>query len=352
MIMSYHHLFTTLAVAVLVTLTDDIHAQFDTTYYSSYDDYLTTRTYFSRKFTTFQYINRSQGYSIRYLPNTTLNFGVGATYKWATLNLAYGFGFLNPDRGRGDTRYLDLQFHSYGRKLTVDVLGQFYKGFYLGPRGKAAASPGEYYIRPDVRINAVGANVQYVLNFRRFSYRAAFMQNEWQRKSAGSALVGIELYAGGIAADSTLIPSAVWREIINPDIQKFRFVEVGANGGYAYTWVYKQHFFLTGALSFSLNAGFNTFIRETRSEQFFGLQPNTLGRISTGFNSSRWSVSFLYVTNSLRLAPDQPRNTLVLNTGNFRLIGVYRFKPSRRLRQYLRPVQEIDENVKEETNKG
>src|SRR5690606_14649801 len=89
--------------------------QNDSSYYVSYENQLTGRLYFSKKYTSFRYFDTEEDIALRYFPNTTLNMGVGATYKWATLNLGFGFGFLNPDNGRGDTRYLDLQGHFYGR---------------------------------------------------------------------------------------------------------------------------------------------------------------------------------------------------------------------------------------------
>ncbi len=233
---------------VCIMLSLHAHAQTtatptDTTYYQPYTRQVTGRFYFSRKFTSLVWQNRRGDYTLRYRPNTTLNMGVGATYKWATLNLAYGFGFLNPDRGRGKTRYLDLQFHSYGRKISVDVLGQFYRGFYLAPKGRAMPHETEYYQRPDLRVNILGATVQYVFNFRKFSYRAAFLQNEWQKRSAGTPLVGVEFYAGSVKSDSTITPAAIDTTAAALGIDKFRFAEIGPNIGYAYTYVYNKHFF-------------------------------------------------------------------------------------------------------------
>ena len=75
--------------------------QYDTSYYVSYEDQITGRFYLSQKYVSFRYIDTGNDLVFRYLPNTTLNMGVGATYKWATLNLAYGFGFLNPENGKG-----------------------------------------------------------------------------------------------------------------------------------------------------------------------------------------------------------------------------------------------------------
>jgi len=272
------HIFT---IFLVVCAGWPVSAQFrtqktDTAYYQPYLNKVTGRFYFSRKFTTLILQNGTRDYEVRYRPNTTLNMGVGATYRWATLNLAYGFGFLNPDRGRGKTRYLDLQFHSYGRKITIDILGSFYTGFYLAPRGKAVSNSTEYYLRPDVKVNAGGVTVQYVFNHGKFSYRAAFLQNEWQKRSAGSLLAGFDIYTGSIQADSTIIPAAMDAETAATGLNQMRFFELGPSLGYAYTYVYKRHFFVTGAGSVSLSAGFNTFYDHDGKTHATGITPNTL----------------------------------------------------------------------------
>lgn len=121
-------------------------AQYDSTYYVSYGHMITGRFYFSQKYTTFNFSNIDKDVTLDYKPNTTLNIGVGATYKWATLNLAYGFGFLNHDSDKGETKYLDLQLHCYGRKFALEGLGQFYTGFYLD-NTKVTDVLGHYYVR-------------------------------------------------------------------------------------------------------------------------------------------------------------------------------------------------------------
>ena len=231
-----------------------VSAQQDSTHIVSYANLLTGRFYFSQKFTSFRFQNTKAHYTLNFKPNTNVNMGLGASYKWATLNVAYGFGFLNPDEEKGKTHYIDLQIHSYGRKFTLDVLGQFYRGFYLSPQG-AASMPGHYYIRPDLRVNIVGGSFQYVLNYRQFSLRASYLQTEWQKKSAGSVLVGIEAYTGRVRADSTLTPTLINRNAANLNETKTTFFEFGPNLGYAYTLVMRDHFFVTGSASVSLDYG-------------------------------------------------------------------------------------------------
>src|SRR5690606_33339924 len=106
----------------------------DSQYIHEYRHFLTGRTYFSQKYTGVGIGGSSQWPSFRYRPNTSLNFGFGLTYNAFTLNLAYGFPFLNRNHDqRGQTKYLDLQSHIYSRKFVTDIFGQFYKGFYIAP---------------------------------------------------------------------------------------------------------------------------------------------------------------------------------------------------------------------------
>jgi hypothetical protein len=338
------HILLTWFVLLCVS---SVFAQQDTSYIEGYESRITGRFYFSRKFTTLRLQNNNPAYALRYRPNTTLNMGVGATYQWATLNLAYGFGFLNPDRGQGKTRYLDLQFHGYGKKITIDFLGQFYKGFFLSPKGTAAPSNSSYYLRPDLRVNAVGATVQYVFNHKQFSYRASFLQNEWQKKSAGSFLIGVELYAGGIRADSSVVPRAINQEVTTSDIHRMQFIQFGPNAGYAYTYVFDRHFFVTGAGSLTIAAGSNTTYQNEKRTVTTGINPNFLLRVSTGYNSRYWSISFLYVSNSLNLVSNHFDRSPVLSTGNFRVNFVHRFRPSRKVKKYLKVIDNVDKKIEQ-----
>jgi hypothetical protein len=314
-----------------------LQAQQDSSYYASYPRRLTVRFYFSRKFTSLNMSARN--YSVSYRPNTTLNMGIGATYKWATLNLAYGFPFLNPDLGQGKTRYLDLQFHNYGQKFVFDMFGQFYGGFYLWPKGTAASEPDKYYIRPDLRVNMVGTSMQYIFNNKRFSYRASYLQNEWQKKSAGTFLLGLEGFYGWIKSDSTLTPTVTDKTLAASDYKGFSFYDVGLNGGYAYTVVVKKNFFLTASAVASLDIESGSLKSEGRVINKTSISPNTLFRFATGYNSAKWAISLLYINSSVRInAVDR---LISINTSNVRLNFVRRFKLSKKTRSYLKPIDAL-----------
>ncbi|MBL0342415.1 MAG: DUF4421 family protein [Bacteroidetes bacterium] len=161
-----------LIIFILVLILSVAHstetvAQHDSTYFLSYTDQITGRFYFSQKYTNLLVEDGNKKLELDYRPNTTLNMGIGASYKWFTLNIAYGFAFLNQEKEKGDTKYLDLQAHFYGDKSNIDLFGQFYNGFYLAPEGKGTTN-NSYYLRPDLKVREFGGSYQYLFNHKSF----------------------------------------------------------------------------------------------------------------------------------------------------------------------------------------
>jgi hypothetical protein len=305
-------------------LSDRAFAQYDTSYYVSYHELLTGRVYFSRKYTSLRFWDRNDDIKLFYFPNTNLNMGVGATYHALTVNLAYGFGFLNPEQGRGETKYLDLQTHIYGRRLQFDIFGQFYDGFYLTNR-ELRDSNGDYYTRPDIKVREFGFAAQYIMNHKRFSFRAGFFQDEWQKKSAGSLLFGWQILYGIGTSDSTIVPASFNGIPSVAQDHTLTFFETGPGVGYAHTFVIKKHFFimLSGTINFGF--GFNKVVatQEQVSRAFF---PNFGFRSFAGYNSEQFAISITFTDESMYLGSADKDRLLELSTGNLRLNFAHRFR--------------------------
>jgi hypothetical protein len=312
----------------------------DNPYYQTFPDHLTARFYLSQKYTSLLFEDEKEGQRYLFAPNTTLNHGIGATYKWATLNLAYGFEALNPDLGQGDTRYLDLQAHAYPKTFVLDFFGQFYKGYHLAPQGLGAPPDERFYVDPEMRLTKIGVFWQYLFNSDKFSFRAAFLNNEWQKRSAGSFLAGFELYGGRAISDSLLLPATI---MLDPsrNFRTLRFLEIGPNVGYAYTLVIKKHFFITGALSTNLGFGYSQHEGNQDRNTEWGVRPNVFLRGFAGYNSEKWSINANYVHNRVRLVGNQQFANDVM-TGNYRVNFVYRFLPGPQLKRYLDVVDFTD----------
>ncbi|MCH7411139.1 DUF4421 domain-containing protein [Belliella sp. DSM 111904] len=310
-------------------------SQADSTYYVVYPDKLTTRVYTSRKYTALEVRDRVSGNKLRFEPNSTLNMGVGATYNNLTLNLAYGFGFLNPDRGTGESKYLDLQAHAYPKNLVIDLFGQFYRGYYVDLSSHDFSNE-PFYVSPTMRVHKFGANVQYLFNGDKISLRAAFLQNEWQKRSAGSPLLGFEIYGGNVLDEQGIIPVG-FLDDESRNFQRSNYFQFGPNVGYAHTFVILKHFFITGYASTNLSLGHQNLAFANGFENRWAISSNMFLRGFVGYNSEKWSVNFNYVHNRVEMVRNSSfDNTLM--TGNYRINFVYRFVPGRGIKKYLDAV--------------
>src|SRR5690606_10684835 len=121
----------------------------------------------------------------------------------------------------------------------------FYNGYYVSPQSFVTGFPG-FYIRPDIKVRMVGGSAYYVFNHRKFSYRAGLIQNEWQTKSAGTFLLGGDIFYGTVNSDSLLVPQEIANQFPQGSVSRMRFINIGPGAGYAYTFVYKRNWFATG----------------------------------------------------------------------------------------------------------
>lgn len=313
----------------------------DSTFYVSYPQKITARLYFSQKYTAFTIRDPAGKNPLLYRPNTKLNLGIGVTYHNVSINLAYGFAFLNGDKEKGKTKSLDLQGHLYPRKWVIDYFGQFYKGYYLYPAGYLSATSGNYYQRPDAKMILLGLAMYKVLNGNRFSYRAALIQNEWQKKSAGSLLVGAQAYYGAMKADSAWVPSQVKNDFAQSDISNIRFFNVGPGIGYAYTLVVQQHFFITGSFALNLNLNFLNETGTLTENSKINLSTAFLYKSAAGYNSSDWNFSVNWVGNQIKINNSSSSNKYLLPTSNYRIIIAKKISTGPKLKKHLSVVDRI-----------
>lgn len=262
----------------------------DTSYYESFPEMLTTRVYLSQKFLKFTIPPSGNQTDLEYKANTRMNLGIGATYHNISLNIFYGFAFLNKDTAKGKTKGLDLQLHIYPRRWAIDLIALFPKGYHLEPKGFGIADPNRYYYRPDVQLKLIGISAYQVPNKAKFSYRAAITQNEWQKKSAGSLLYGGTIYYGTAKGDSALVPKLIESAFPQKGIDNINFMAIGGGVGYAHTLVIDRHFFITASaignldLTMTSEDGINGKKRKT------SVGPSVVAKAAIGYNGPNWCV--------------------------------------------------------------
>ena len=325
----------------------DFTQKYDSSYITVYRDELTTRFYLFRKQNGLNLSERLLSPWMKYRTNDNLMLGLGYTYSFLTINLAMKFPFINDDDDLyGRSSYLDLSTHTIFRSIIVDLYLQYNKGFYLSNPDKVLASYVRTPARPargDLRTNLLGLNIQYLFNSSKYSYKAAFYQNEFQKKSAGSPIIGAEAYWALAMSDSAMVwnglPQSGYME--DRPFNQSDILNFGINAGYAYTFVWQETLYLSLSTMFGAAGGmhhvYNSMASETLSKGFTAGFSNST-RISFGFNSRQYYVGLSYIrfstTNQVGREPDW----IGYNTGSIRVNFVKRFitkKPIKVLRPDL-----------------
>ncbi|PLW99534.1 MAG: hypothetical protein C0591_02645 [Marinilabiliales bacterium] len=307
----------------------------DTAYYSSYMEQMTIRWYSSVKYTGFRILNMEEKQNLLYLSNVNYIIGAGISYSWFTLNIGINYyPIINNDEDiYGPTTYLDLQSHIYLRKMNIDLYAQYYEGYYLANSGNVIndwPQGDTFQIRPDIYTLTLGFNYQYVFNWKKFSYKAIYNQNEWQKKSAGSWVLGANAFYYTNRGDSTLIPANLKNTELfnNLDYSKQNVLNLGISGGYYYTLVLFKHYFISAGVAGGPSIGNSWLNTENIGKVSFSnvaLNLNVIARASIGYNSEKFFAGFSFLQQMFFNQIPSENIWTNFHTGNARIYFVYRF---------------------------
>lgn len=312
----------------------------DSGYIRSYDTMITARVYLSQKYLSLHMKDKDSRQVLKYYPNSALNAGVGASYGWLTINVSAGLLFLNngsDELAKGKTKAYDLQAHFYGPKAVIDLFAQKYEGYHLYPQGHAMASGTGWYIRPDMQMVQLGFSGYYAFNWRRYSSRAAYLQNEWQVRSAGSFLLGAEVFFEQANADSSFVPQALEKGYRSGNTSRIQYGDLAPGAGYAYTLVLGKHIFISASLTGSLSLDILKESSPGYSHTSFAFDPNYAFKTGLGFNSRRFTASITWVNNSVTASG--PNTAYTTYAGNARVHAAYRFAAGKKFRQKMSWLQ-------------
>jgi hypothetical protein len=230
--------------------------KYDTSFIIDYSDKLHLFLSGKKKFTGFAFNDNISDKYIEFSPNNNLNLGFAFTYKW----LGFGFAFSLPSSSSdndtyGKTQKLDAQMNIFSQKFVFDIYFSDYQGFYVKTPLIIDSSwvGGEPYPQlPELNTTTIGVSAYYLVNNKKFSYKASFSLNQKQRKSSGSLILGAVFKIGAVDNDTVFIPSDIWgNDTIHRSIKDVIDFDIGPLVGYAYNWMIKDNFLL----SFSLVPG-------------------------------------------------------------------------------------------------
>lgn len=307
----------------------------DTNYVASYKNQLTSRLYTSRKYTGLKIRDLEKNATLQYSPNDRLNLGFGATFGAFTLNIGINFPFVNDDDDKfGRTDYLDLQSHLIFRKFIAEVYYSTTKGYYISNPNEVLLDYEDSEVFPqrrDILAIDLGASAYYIFNNKRFSYRAAFNQDERQLKSAGSFLAGAGIFSTYFQGDSVIIPENIYPSDFFGEVKlkRSRFSNISFSAGYAYNLIFLKNMFIVGSII--AGPGFGNSKIFTEENDMDGIKHISLAfvytfRFGAGYNGKRMFVGMSYVNTNVRSGTAVTDTRYIFDRGNLRFNIAYRFR--------------------------
>ena len=300
---------------------------FDTVFIADYTNLFTTRLFLLFENASILINPANDKISkIVYSPNVNVRIGIAGFWKWFGLGLSIDNPFYKTDRDAyGKTTTLDLRVNAFGRYLAGELYYQQYNGFYINSPEKAN---DVHYIIPDMRTASFGLSGYWILNSRKFSIRAAFIQNEVQKKSAGSFVIRPAFLYYRISSDNGIIPAEIVSEYNIPQaslINSGKFYSFALSPGYIYTLVFLKHCYVTAAVFPGAAAEYSSFRNAENGYTSLDFKFQLEGRFAVGYNSGKWFLGGSFQTG-FNGVPDKLNNSLFnYSVAQFRVWGGTRF---------------------------
>ncbi|TAJ70080.1 MAG: DUF4421 domain-containing protein [Sphingobium sp.] len=218
-----------------------------------------------------------------YLPHIPPTTGVSVNIKG--IGFSYVFKFTNDyldTTGRIKSGYKQFAMNMYGTKFGFEAYYQDYSRFYFHYKNQPIHLK-DY--NTDVRAYQWGARGIFIFNGKKFSYNAAFNQNQLQKKSAGSAML---IIAGRFSelksTNRTLIPDSLSPYYgFTSKLQRNRNYAFLVQGGYGFNLT-KNYFYFSMAALVGVGIETQTFSYPPQKYYRIGFPLVGRGKASVGYN--------------------------------------------------------------------
>lgn len=298
----------------------------DTNYIEDFSDRLVLRAFIKNKTNSLTLRNTETNEELIYKPNPSVSLGGGFNYNWLGLDLAFQLPEEEKTTDKyGRTKSFDFQSNMYLRKFSVDLSYVRYKGYYLEDSDDPLN--GDTIIKNEsLGTKTFGANINYIFNNKRFSYRAVYLQNERQKKSAGTFFTGGYFSSTGIHSGRGLIPKHYVDQYPElADLRRINSWQLGGQGGYAHTFVVK-YFYVTLSFGFGVGVEHKKFANNEGESlaTSYGVAPRYQMKGAIGYNGNNFSVGIQGVKDGLFVG-GTGINEMVYSFGSFRFFVAHRF---------------------------
>lgn len=198
--------------------------------------------------------------------------GIGLTYTF-TINR------LQDTSKAIRSGFKQFQLNMYGSRFGLEVGYQDFSRFYFKYKGDEAL---QKKYNTEIRAYQFAVSGLFIGNRKKFSYNAAFSQNQFQKKSAGSAITVLGFRYNEIKSPK-LIPDSIKKYFEYSDLYSNRNYAFILQHGYAYNLV-KNHFYFANALFVGVGIQNQIYNYSKLEERKIGVPISAKGKSSIGYN--------------------------------------------------------------------
>jgi len=276
-----------------------LYRNHDTTYISNYPNELAVKLVAVNKYNYFNIADRVNDSRLRYRPVRDLSLGAGLTYKMFAFDLTFALGLYKKSEFK-NTKTFDFQGTMFTSKQYISATLQYYWAYKLANiSGNVPPINPVSERRDDIRTINFGLQYMYVFNYTKFSLKAPFVFNEVQLKSAGSPILGVSFSIFNMGADSSIVPPEAAPSFDSTlYLSGLNVISAAINLGYMYTFVVKEHFFLTLGIIPGLNLNAGDYFVNTREPIHLNAHFKLNGLGAIGYNGRRWFTGIQFISDT------------------------------------------------------
>lgn len=302
-----------------------LYRNHDTNYIYNYGNEIAVKLVSVNKYNYFRIRDRINSTSLRYRPVHDISLGMGVSYKWFALDITFSLGLRNNSEFE-NTKSFDFQGRMFSSKQFISTTIQYYQGYKLSSVVGTDVPVNEKSTRrEDIRTINFGLQYMYSFNYTKFSLKAPFVFNEVQRKSAGSTIIGASFSMFVMDADSSIVPPEISSSYEpNLHLLDLNVLSLAVSLGYMYSFVYKEHFFLTLSLIPGINLNSGDYLTEARNmiSPNFNFKLNTMNAI--GYNGRKFFTGIHFLADGFFSRVDK-KLTAEIGHGKASFFVGYRF---------------------------
>ncbi|WP_020569880.1 DUF4421 family protein [Neolewinella persica] len=219
------------------------------------------------------------------LESQGLSFRIGGRYKWAS----YTFSIPISDLGTGTDEDMGT---SFGLGVTLFLRQQLLHASFRNTKGFRSEMQGAgSEFRDDVSLFQATVFGFQVMNPSRFSLRSSFKQRDRQLQSNGSLLLGGLIDRQRMRSENGIsIPLNNGNQSV---VARYAQTKLGFGLGYGYTWLFKDHWFITPMAIAGPEFRFVAFdeLDEDRKREKIHTSMRVRGHLGIGWNGNPLAVA-------------------------------------------------------------